>query len=58
MEGKFLTVGLGSVAWAKAGKTLSEEGMYELFFTRQVVMSQMGEVRMELLSRRYRELPA
>lgn len=55
-ERKVLMVGLGSVVWAKPGKTLSEGGMYELFLTRQVVVSQMGKVSVELLSRECRKL--
>lgn len=42
--------------WAKPGKTSSEEGVYELFLTGEVVGSQKGEVREELPSRECREL--
>ena len=40
------------MSWAKPGKTLPEEGVYELFLT----VSQKGEVREELPSRECREL--
>lgn len=55
-EGKVLMVGLGCVAWAKPGKTVSEEGIYELFPTRHFAVSHMGKVRVELLSRECRKL--
>lgn len=55
-EGNILPVSLENVAWAKPGKTLSEEGLYKLFFTKQVVVSQMGKAMEGLPSRKYREL--
>lgn len=55
-EENVLTVSLRSVAWAKPGKTLSEEELYKLFFTGQVVVTQMGKVTEGLPSRKYREL--
>lgn len=55
-EENVLTVSLGSVAWAKPGKTLLEEGLYKLFLTGQVVVSQMGKATEGLPSRKYREL--
>lgn len=53
-EGKVPMMGLGSAAWAEPGKNLSE-GMSEPFLTK-VVVSQMGKVRVELLSRGSRKL--
>ena len=49
-------MGLGSVAWAKLGDILLVEGMYKLFLPAQVVVSQMGEIREQCPSRKYREL--